>query len=117
VTAREELAALIGTKLDRIFGTREFGPATQDYTLADELIAAGYRKPRDITEADDLRALTVGSVIKLSQEGETVNIALKTGGNEFGLAGIAKPLSAAVLFRTAVERDGFTLSVIDGGAA
>jgi hypothetical protein len=63
MSARDELAALIGGKLDSIFGTREFGPATQDYTLADELIAAGYRKPRTITTIEELEAMAVGSMI------------------------------------------------------
>jgi len=44
---REELAQLIAIKLDRIFGTREFGPAHQDYQLADELIASGYKKAEE----------------------------------------------------------------------
>lgn len=63
MSEREELAALIGSKLDSIFGTREFGPATQDYQLADELIAAGYRKPRTITTVEELDALAEGSMI------------------------------------------------------
>jgi len=61
VSARDELAALIGSKLDRLFGSREFGPAKQDFDLADELIAAGYSKPRTITTAEEVEALLQGT--------------------------------------------------------
>jgi hypothetical protein len=67
MSARQELAEVIASKLDRLFGAREFGPATQDFELADHLIAAGYRKPRTITTAEELDALPVGSVV-LSQD-------------------------------------------------
>ncbi|WKN60581.1 hypothetical protein HJ581_0043590 [Rhodococcus opacus] len=42
-------------------------PGTADY-LADELLAAGYRKPRTIVTADGLEALPNGAVI-LSEQG------------------------------------------------
>lgn len=51
MNARDELATLIGAKLDGMFGTRDFGPAAQDYKLADELIAAGFGR---ISEAKAL---------------------------------------------------------------
>ena len=41
---REELATAIANRLDTIFGKREFGPAHQDYELADALLDLGYRK-------------------------------------------------------------------------
>jgi len=63
VSARDELAELIGSKLDRLFGSREFGPAKQDFDLADELISAGYSKPRTITTVEELDALPAKSVI------------------------------------------------------
>ncbi len=44
MTAREELAQSIATNLDRTFSKREFGPASQDYELADALLADGWRK-------------------------------------------------------------------------
>ena len=44
---RDELATLISTSLDGIFGTRDFGPATQDFRLADALTKAGYGKLAD----------------------------------------------------------------------
>ena len=47
---REELAQVIATNLDRIFGNREAEPAQQDYKLADGLLEAGYRKPRVVHE-------------------------------------------------------------------
>lgn len=43
-TKRDELATLIGSKLDGIFGTRDFGPATQGFALADAILSAGYVK-------------------------------------------------------------------------
>jgi hypothetical protein len=39
MSARDELATVIGAKLDGIFGNRDFGPATQDFALADALLA------------------------------------------------------------------------------
>lgn len=57
MSARDELATLIASKLDSIFGSRDFGPATQDFQLADELIAAGYGKlPEPAPEAPPARA-------------------------------------------------------------
>jgi hypothetical protein len=61
---RAELANLIASNLDRLFGKREFGPAQQDIDLADELLAAGYRKPRTITTAEELDALPIWSVVR-----------------------------------------------------
>jgi hypothetical protein len=72
MSARDELAALIGSKLDRLFGSREFGPAKQDFDLADELIAAGYSKPRTITTAEELEKLPYGSAVQTSDETDTV---------------------------------------------
>jgi hypothetical protein len=63
MSERGELAELIASNLDRLFGKREFGPAQQDIDLADSLLAAGYRKPRTITTAEELDALPVGSVV------------------------------------------------------
>jgi hypothetical protein len=63
MTARDDLAAVIGSKLDGIFGTRDFGPATQDFKLADELIAAGYSKPRTITTTEEVDALPKKAVV------------------------------------------------------
>ena len=62
-TEREELATAIANRLDAIFGKREFGPAKQDYELADALIELGYRKPRTISEATELDELPVESVV------------------------------------------------------
>jgi hypothetical protein len=38
-------------------------PCEQDLDLADAILAAGYRKPRTVTTAEELDALPVGSVI------------------------------------------------------
>jgi hypothetical protein len=46
---RGDLAQLIATTLDGIFGKRDFGPTVQDHKLADAILAAGYSKPRTIT--------------------------------------------------------------------
>ena len=63
MNARDELAQLIATTLDRIFGNREAEPAQQDYKLTDELLAAGYSKPRTITTAEELDALGRGASV------------------------------------------------------
>ena len=61
---REELATAIANRLDTIFGKREFGPAKQDYDLADALLDLGYRKPRTVTTEQELEALPVGSIVR-----------------------------------------------------
>ena len=63
MSEREELAQVIATNLDRIFGNREAEPAQQDYKLADGLLEAGYRKPRTITTREEVYALTEGAVL------------------------------------------------------
>jgi hypothetical protein len=76
VSARDELAQAIASKLDELFGHRPAEPAQQDYKLADAILAAGYSKPRRITtpaEANSLpdRAafLTPGDIIFLKCAG------------------------------------------------
>lgn len=64
MSARDELAGVVSASLDSIFGTRDFGPATQDYKLADALIAAGWVKHRTITTTDEVDALPDGSIIR-----------------------------------------------------
>ncbi len=68
MSAREELAQSIATNLDRRFGKREFGPAHQDYELADALLAEGWRKVRVVTTVEELEALPVGSVVRDAKE-------------------------------------------------
>jgi len=72
---------------------------------------------RTITTAAELDSLNVGSVIGLHYDGETVNAALKTDAGNWGLAGQARPMGTVTLFRAAVERDGFTLTVLQEGDA
>jgi len=67
---------------------------------------------KHITTAEELDALSVGTVVALLQGSETVNVALKTGADEFGLAGKSPRFTTATLFRIAVGRDGFTLAVL-----
>lgn len=71
MSARDELAEIISTKLDGIFGTRDFGPATQDFLLADELLAAGYMKLRTITTAEELDALHPGTIARGVTDGRS----------------------------------------------
>jgi len=73
MNARDELAGVVSARLDSIFGTRDFGPTTQDYKVADGLIAAGYVKHRTITTTEELDALPTGSVV-LTTFGTGVNI-------------------------------------------
>ena len=63
MTAREELAQSIATNLDRLFGVRDFGPATQDFKLADALLAEGWGKRRTVATVEELEALPVGSAV------------------------------------------------------
>jgi hypothetical protein len=72
MSERGELAELIASNLDRLFGKREFGPAQQDIDLADELLAAGYRKPRTVTTTEELDALLVGSVVLALADGHAM---------------------------------------------
>ena len=61
-TERDELAELLMS--DEIMNVPDIGGF--DYALheADVILAAGYRKPRTITTAEELDALAVGSVIR-----------------------------------------------------
>ena len=80
--------------------------------MALHLNKEGYRKPRTITTTEELDGLAEGSVIALGTDGEQVNVALKTHADKWGLAGQSRPLDSPTLFRAAVERDGFTLTVL-----
>jgi hypothetical protein len=60
---RNELAESIATHLDETWGMRDFGPAHQDYELAEALIVAGWTKPRTVTTVEELDALPVGSMV------------------------------------------------------
>ncbi|QWY84252.1 hypothetical protein QEO77_gp51 [Arthrobacter phage Zaheer] len=57
MSAREELAGIIGGKLIMRSSMTE---------TADAVIAAGYRKPRTITTREELDALPSGSVVVLA---------------------------------------------------
>jgi hypothetical protein len=46
---------------------------------ADAVLAAGYRKPRIITTAEELDALPVGSVVRMSGTSEDARVAVKDG--------------------------------------
>ena len=102
MSARDELAAVIGSKLDRLFGSREFGPAKQDFDLADELISAGYSKPRTITTAEELDALPSGSVV-LDRRGLSLHLNYDGWGASTGQRGIEKE---------ELERDAFPTTVL-----
>ena len=79
MNARDELAQLIATTLDRIFGNREAEPAQQDYKLTDELIAAGYSKPRTIKTAAELDALPFGAAVQTSDDSDVVVLKAERG--------------------------------------
>ncbi|MGN6724058.1 MAG: hypothetical protein ACTHJM_15740 [Marmoricola sp.] len=52
---RDELATTIASTLDRLFLSREYHqPAKQDYTVADAILTAGYRKPAVVTNDAEL---------------------------------------------------------------
>lgn len=59
-----------------------------------------------------LDSLPAGTVIALGAEDETVNVALRTG-DRWALAGQPSPMTTDALFRAAVERDGYTLTILD----
>lgn len=64
--ARVELAALIAKQRDAFFGLEYAEPATQDIQLADELMAAGWTRPRTITTVEELDALAEGALREAS---------------------------------------------------
>ena len=67
MSAREDLAQSIATNLDRIFGMRNFGAATQDYELADALLAEGWGKLAE-ARAAELEA-AAGEMVRLKEIG------------------------------------------------
>lgn len=75
MTARDELAAVIVAAYGE--GNEEC-PCVQDFDVADAILAAGYRKPRTITTAEELDALPLGSVI-LDQVGLSLHRNAFTG--------------------------------------
>jgi hypothetical protein len=54
--------------------TTRHNPAYAEYAfaLADAILAAGYRKPRTITTAEELEKLPYGSAVQTSDESDTV---------------------------------------------
>lgn len=72
--------------------------------LADrERIQAAHR-------ARPLGDAAVGDTVALvAPDGTTVNVALRTGDDEWGLAGKPSPIDTETLFATASERDGYSL--------
>jgi len=66
-----------------------------------------------IATVDELDAAAVGTVIALGAEAETVNVALKTHADKWALAGQSSPMATAALFRAAIERDGYMLTILD----
>jgi hypothetical protein len=67
---------------------------------------------RPIATASDLDSLHIGSVVVLVADGETMNVALKTPYDEWGLAGQVSRFASDKLFSLAVNRDGYTLTVV-----
>ena len=65
MSARDELQKVIFGYFGPTLAINAYRtPEQQDRGLADAIIAAGYRKPRTITTAEELDALPVGSVVK-----------------------------------------------------
>ena len=62
MSAREELAELVGKTLGEVAGIYDTSTA-EDRELADALLAAGYSKPRTITTVEELDALPENTVI------------------------------------------------------
>ena len=93
MNARDELAQVIATELDTIFGHRIAEPAQQDFKLADVLLAAGYSKPRTITTVEELDALPFGSVVIDRSEW----VLCKRDERRYAVAGSAGQYSAATI--------------------
>lgn len=104
MSARDELADLIEDAVDdAIYSAADAPPSLTGivaHHAADAVLAAGYRKPRTITTAEELDALPEGSVI-LSSGGDS---AQKDGvgywylwGGDIGLESAEVALPAMVL--------------------
>ena len=63
MNARDELTIAIAQANTKIYGT-EFKPAVHDFQLADELLCAGWAKPRTVTSLNGLAALEVETIIR-----------------------------------------------------
>lgn len=108
-TQREDLATLIAKHHDKFFGVEYAEPATQDYGLADALIADGWTKPRTITTVEELDALPIGSVV-LDVEGDVCE---RAGG---GWTGIIKERSMDSWLLTGAEAIDLPATVLYDGA-
>jgi|GEM_PF-5122638 len=62
-TERDELAEVLGEALEKCPGIDTSWH--QDCAMAEHILAAGYRKPRTVTTAEELDALPLGSVVIL----------------------------------------------------
>lgn len=67
-TERDELAEVIATAIDEWFGEGD----PNEY-VAHAVRAAGYRKPRTVTTAEELDALPVGSVVLAHADGHDID--------------------------------------------
>jgi hypothetical protein len=54
-------------------------PETHEQHAADAILAAGYRKPRTVSAVEELDALPVGSVVRMSGTSEDARVAVKDG--------------------------------------
>jgi hypothetical protein len=64
MSARDELAEVIANFRDDWYKVQRKSPAGIDRAEAKAILAAGYSKPRTITTAEELDALTDGSLIE-----------------------------------------------------
>ena len=97
MSGRDELAAVV-YKARWVDGIKDVNLMT-DSALADAILAAGYRKPRTITTAEELDALDNGALIR-TRVGQCWEAAKLAGGeNLWRTLGPAKVLSSEVLGR------------------
>ena len=69
MSARDELASVI---VEAYGENPDMCPCEQDMDAADAVLAAGYRKSRTITTAEELEKLPYGSAVQTSDESDTV---------------------------------------------
>lgn len=97
MSERDELAELIR---DSHLNPKAGESAWNSQRTADRILAAGYRKPRTISTAEELAGLACGTVIQTSKESDTLLRKVK-GASFRDQSGYE--LSATTLWRDAVH--------------
>lgn len=68
MSARNELARIVSEALGNVTGIYDTTD-DEDREIADAILAAGYRKPQQVTTVQELDALPVGSVVRTDRAG------------------------------------------------